>query len=189
MQRASGSARDRGTCKCALGSYFLSDRVDRTLILTFRRCDKYETKLSDWAFPEHAIQERAAPTLFQVETEIFRVEAEKSVAAPLHSREHGMLKLRRGPDLTNSTVLARLGHRIYVPWQASIEGTDIAVDVLVEVEPLVGEMVFTEQIDAALARNRQRIEQIANSLYRPGDERVFVEAAQLRSPEQQCCTV
>jgi hypothetical protein len=168
----------------------LSDHIDRALILTFRRCDKYETKLSDWAFPEHAVQERALPTLFQVETELFQVEAEKiGRGAPLHSREHGMLKLRRGPDLTNSTVLARLGHRIYVPWQASIEGTEIAVDVLVEVEPLVGEMVFTEQIDAALARNRQRIEQIANSLYRPGDERVFVDADQLHSPEQKRATV
>jgi hypothetical protein len=96
-----------------------------------------------------------------------------------------MLKLRGAPDLTNSTVLVRLGHRIYVPWPAVVEGMDIAVDVLVDVETLVGEMVFTEQIDAALARSRQRIEHVANSLYRSGDERVFVEADRLLPPEQE----
>ena len=77
------------------------------------------------------------------------------------------------------TSSGRLGHRVYAPWEAVVEGQDHPVDVLVDVEASASKTVFTEQINAALSGHRQLIEQLANSLHKPGDERVFVEADQL----------
>ena len=63
--------------------------------------------------------------------------------------------------------------------EAVVEGQDRPVAVLVDPEALAGKTVFTEQINAALSAHRQLIEQLANSLHKPGDERDFVEADQL----------
>jgi hypothetical protein len=90
-----------------------------------------------------------------------------------------MLKLRSVPDLEKNAVLVRLQHRVYAPWQATVAGQDRLVCVLIDVEGLAGRTVFTNQIKAALIRHRHLIEQLANSLYKPGDERVFIEADQL----------
>jgi hypothetical protein len=90
-----------------------------------------------------------------------------------------MLKLRDVPDLEKNTLLVRLEHRVYAPWQAEVEGHDRPVNVLIDVEALAGKPVFTAQVNAALVRHRQLIEQLANSLYKPGDERVFVESDHL----------
>jgi hypothetical protein len=88
-----------------------------------------------------------------------------------------MLKLRGVPELEIKTPLVRLEHRVYAPWQAVVDGGKVTV--LVDVEGAAGNTVFTDQIKATLIRHRELIEQLANAVYNPGDERVFVEADQL----------
>jgi hypothetical protein len=69
-----------------------------------------------------------------------------------------------------------LGHRLSL---LEAEKRTLILEVLVDVEASASKTVFTEQINAALSGHRQLIEQLANSLHKPGDERVFVEADQL----------
>jgi hypothetical protein len=87
-----------------------------------------------------------------------------------------MLKLREAPDLERKARLVKLGDRTYATWQAAVEGKDQDVTVLVETD---GKTMSTEQINAALKIRRQVIERLANAAYKPGDETVFVQRAQM----------
>ena len=69
--------------------------------------------------------------------------------------------------------------RVYASWQAIVEGQDRAVTVLIDVEGLAGKGPFPEQISGALERHRQLIEKLANAVYKPDDETVFVHRDQL----------
>jgi hypothetical protein len=86
-----------------------------------------------------------------------------------------MLKLRDVPEFENDTPLVRMEHRVYAPWQAAVDGGRVTV----LVEGVAGKIVFIDQVKASLIRHRQLIEQLANAVFRPGDERVFIEAEQL----------
>lgn len=100
-----------------------------------------------------------------------------------------MLKLRDVPHLQKKVPLARIEDRVYASWQAIVEGQDRSVTVLVDVEGLAGRGVSTAQISTALERHRYLIEKLANAVYKPDDEAVFVHRDQLTSEVENAARI